>query len=142
MNAEPTTGSRSSTDLSTRGAVADAAATFAGALLIVTSLMDVIQGAAAVNDPDFFAAGADYTFDLDVATWGWVHLVLGVLSFVVAIGILMRTGWGQATGMVVAGLAMLTNFAWLPYHPLWAAIVIAFNAFVIWALSVQMRHYR
>lgn len=138
MNAE----APHSVDLSTRGAVADAGATFAGVLLIVTSLMDVLQGAAAINDPEFFAAGADYAFDLDVSAWGWVHLVLGAVSFLVAVGILMRTGWGQATGMLVAGLAMLTNFLWLPHHPLWSAVVIAFNAFVIWALSVQMKHYR
>lgn len=138
MNAD----ARTPVDYSTRGAVADAAATFAGVLLIVASLMDVIQGAAAVNDPEFLAAGADYTLDLDVAAWGWVHLILGAASFVVAIGILMRTGWGQALGMIVAGLAMLVNFVWLPHHPLWAALVIAFNAFVIWALSVQMKHYR
>lgn len=133
--------SRYEIDYSARGAVADVAATFAGVLLIVTSLMDVLQGAAAINDPDFFAPSAEYVFDFDVAAWGWVHVVLGVVSFAVGIGILMRQGWGQVAGMIIAALAILTNFAWLPHYPLWSILIIAFNAFVIWALSVQLKHY-
>lgn len=135
------TESRHVIDHSARGAVADVAATFAGVFLLIASVMDVLQGAAAIANPDFFA-GADYTYDFDVAAWGWVHVVLGVISAVVGIGILMRQAWGQVTGMIVAGLAMLTNFAWLPHYPLWSLVIIAFNGFVIWALSVQLKNYR
>lgn len=134
--------SRYEIDYSGRGAVADVAATFAAVLLLLTSLMEILQGLAAINDPEFFAAGADYAFDFDVAAWGWVHVILGVVSVAVAIGIMTRKGWAQVLGMLIAGLAMLTNFAWLPHYPLWAILIIAINAFVIWALSVQLKHYR
>jgi hypothetical protein len=138
MNTE----SRHSIDHSARDAVADITATFAAVLLLIVSLMEILQGLAAINDPDFFAAGADYTFDFSVTAWGWVHVVLGVISVAVAIGIMTRQGWAQVLGMLIAGLAMLTNFAWLPHHPLWAIVIIATNAFVIWALSVQLKNYR
>ena len=138
MNTE----SRNEIDYSGRGAVADVTATFAAVLLLITALMDVLQGLAAINDPDFFAAGADYAFDFDVTAWGWVHVILGIISVAVAIGIMTRQSWAQVLGMVIAGLAMLTNFAWLPHYPLWAIVIIAINAFVIWALSVQLKNYR
>jgi hypothetical protein len=31
---------------------------------------------------------------------------------------------------------MLANFMWLPYYPLWSVVLIAVDAFVIWALCV------
>lgn len=129
-------------DYSGRGAVADVTATFAAVLLLVTAFMDIIQGLAAINDPVYFVAGSDYAFEFDVTAWGWVHVILGVISVAVAIGIMTRQSWAQVVGMVIAGLAMLTNFAWLPHYPIGAAMIIAVNALVIWALSVQLKNYR
>jgi hypothetical protein len=37
---------------------------------------------------------------------------------------------------VVSGLA---SFAWLPYYPVWALVVIALDVFVIWALTAHGR---
>ena len=129
-------------DYSARGAVADVTATFAAVLLLITALMDILQGLAAINDPDFFAAGSGYAFGFDVTAWGWSHVVLGVVSAVVAIGIMTRQSWAQVVGMIIAGFAMLMNFAWLPHYPLWGLVLIAVNGFVIWALTVQLKGYR
>ena len=134
--------SRYEIDYSTKGTVADFAASFAGVLLIVTALLDILQGMSAIANDDLYAKGSDYLYKFDMTTWGWVHLVLGVIALGIAIGILRRTGWGQLGGMIVASLGILTNFAALPHYPLWALIVIAFYALVIWSLSVQMKHYR
>ena len=30
-----------------------------------------------------------------------------------------------------------SNFLWLPYYPVWALIIIAFDVFVIWALTTR-----
>ena len=124
------------------GTLVDLTASFAGVLLIVTGLFDMLQGLAAVADPDFYAAGSDYLYRINVSAWGWIHLILGVLSVVVGGAIIARAAWGQVIGMIVAGLAMLTNFAFLPYYPWWSVTIIVFNGFVIWALSVRLRHYR
>lgn len=32
-------------------------------------------------------------------------------------------------------LSAVSNFAFLPYYPLWSLLVIALDVFVIWALS-------
>jgi hypothetical protein len=125
-------------DDSTRGSVVDVTATFAGVLLIVAAGFDMLQGVAAIANDDLYAAGTEYLYKLDMTVWGTVHLVIGLLSLVVAIGILRRTGWGQVSGMIIAGLAMLTNFAALPLYPFWSIVVIAFYGLVIWALSVQL----
>jgi hypothetical protein len=128
-------------DYSTRGTIADLGATFAGVLLIIASSMDILQGLSAIANDDLYSAGTEYLYKLDMTAWGTVHLILGVLGIVVGVGILKRVSWGQVTGMIVAGLGILTNFAFLPHYPLWSIVIIAFDGFVIWALSVQLRGY-
>jgi hypothetical protein len=138
MSAQP----RNDLDYSTRGTVADVTSSFAGVLLLVSGSMDILQGLAAVANDDLYGQGADYLYDFNSATWGWIHLVLGVLTIVAAAGILLRKGWGQVIGIIIAGLGMLTNFAALPHYPFWAIVLIGFYALVIWSLTTQMRHYR
>jgi glycosyltransferase involved in cell wall biosynthesis len=41
-------------------------------------------------------------------------------------------GLGESTAV----LAMVANFMWLPYYPLWAITLIGLNVAVIWALAV------
>ncbi len=134
--------SREDIDLSTKGLIADLTSTFAGVLLIIAAFFDVLQGASAIANDDLYSAGSEYLYDMNMTTWGWVHVVLGVIGAVVAVGILMRKGWGQVMGVIVAGLGLITNFAALPHYPWWAITVMAFYLLVIWALTTQMRHYR
>lgn len=134
--------SRHEIDYSTKGFAADVTASFAGVLLIVTALLDILQGMSAIANDDLYSSGSDYLYKFDMDVWGWIHVVLGVIALAIAIGILKRTGWGQVGGMIVAGLGILTNFAALPHYPLWSMLVIAFYALVIWSLSAQMRNYR
>lgn len=39
----------------------------------------VEQGIAAVAEDEAFVQGQEYTFKFDFTTWGWVHIVLGVV---------------------------------------------------------------
>ncbi len=41
--------------------------------------------------------------------------------------------------MILAVVSVLANFAWLPWYPLWAIIMITANVFVIWALTAHGR---
>lgn len=56
----------------------------------------------------------------------------------VVAGFALFTGatWARVVGVGLAGLAMLANFLWIPYAPFWAIVLIAINAFVIWALCI------
>lgn len=135
-------GTRHDVDDSTRGFFADLTATFGGVLLLIASGFDILQGASAVANDDLYAQGSDYLYKFDMTAWGWVHLILGVLGVLVAVGILMRASWGQITGIMIASLSMLTNFMFLPIYPVWSAFIIGFNAIVIWALCSQLKSYR
>jgi hypothetical protein len=121
------------------GFVTDLVSMLAGVLLIIAACFSMLQGAAAIANGDIYAAGSDYLFQFNMTAWGWVHLVIGVLCLIVAIGILRGTSWGQLCGMLVAGLSAVANFAFLPHYPLWAITVIAVDLLIIYALSTQLK---
>jgi hypothetical protein len=98
-----------------------------------------IAGLAAIFENEFYVATPNYIFQFDVTTWGWIHLILGVVVFMGAFAVMRGAVWGRTVGVIIAILSILINFAWLPYYPIWGLAMIAANAFVIWALTAHGR---
>ncbi len=121
---------------STRNAWASGLMLFAAAMLLTVGLFQILQAIAALANDDIVVRGPEYTYHFDLTTWGWVHLLIGVV--LMAIGAFLFTGaaWARWAGIVVAVLAMAANFMWLPYYPFWAITLIGLNVAVIWALAV------
>ncbi|MYY03036.1 MULTISPECIES: hypothetical protein [unclassified Streptomyces] len=107
---------------------------FAAVLMIFGGAMAVLQGISAIAKDDVFVATRDYVFQFNLAGWGWIHLILGIV--IVLAGFALFTGalWARVVGVVLAGLGALANFAWLPHYPLWSIVLIAIDVFIIWAL--------
>ena len=113
------------------------ASAFAATLLVVAGALELVQGLVAVIDgSDFFGSSPDYPFGYDPSTWGWVHLVLGLLLAATGIAIFRGSWIGRAVGITLAGLSVVLNFLWLPYYPEWALVLIAVGILVVWGLSV------
>ena len=111
---------------------------FAGIMLMVVAVFQVLEGIAAVAKDEVFVTGIQYVYKFDLTTWGWIHILIGAVGIATAIGILMDQTWSYVVGIGIAGLSALANFGFLPYYPLWSLIVIAFNVLVIWALCSQI----
>ena len=112
---------------------------FAGVMLIMIGIFDVIQGLVALFNDEFFVVAEGWVFEFDVTTWGWVQLILGVVLLASGIGIFSGNVAARTVGVIMAGLAAIANFAWLPYYPIWSIIVIAICVAIIWALTAHGR---
>lgn len=108
---------------------------FAGTMLVMVGLFQVLQGIAGVAADTVYLTGIEYVYQLDVTSWGWIHLVVGALALATGIGVLAAQYWAYLVGIVLAVLASIANFAFLHYYPLWSLVVIAFSIAVIWALT-------
>ncbi|WP_254711703.1 hypothetical protein [Streptomyces sp. TRM64462] len=113
---------------------ASAGAMFAGVLLLVLGVIDMLQGIAGIAEDNVYGVLGQYVFEFSVMAWGWIHLVLGLLLAVVGWGILRAASWAKAVGVALASLAVIANFIWLPYQPVWGIVSIGIGVFVIWAL--------
>jgi hypothetical protein len=80
-----------------------------------------------------------YSFDMSVNAWGWVHLVTGIIAVVIGVGILTNRRWAYLLGVIVAAISAIATFAFAPWSPFWALLIIAFDVLVIWALSSELR---
>jgi hypothetical protein len=117
---------------------------FAGSMLAVVGTFQFFEGlVAAINGNDFVVKTSNYVFEFNVTTWGWIHMILGVVVALAGVGILTGNIVARGVGIAIAVLSMIANFLWLPYYPIWAIILIGLDTFVIFALcSVNLADER
>ncbi|HEY9367800.1 DUF7144 family membrane protein [Streptomyces sp.] len=108
---------------------------FAGTLMMIVGIMDVFQGIAAIAEDDVYTRVGDYVYEFNLTTWGFIHLILGVVVAITGYGILKGLYWGRVAGITLAALNIVAQFLFVPYQPWWALFSMAVSVFVIWALA-------
>lgn len=124
------------------GPLAESLVVFAAVMMVIGGFIDLFRGIMGIAKDNVFVTAPNYVFKFDVTSWGWIHLVLGVLAIVVGVGLFRARFWARVVGVVVAGFLILANFLSIPYYPLWSLVAIALYAFVIWGLCTVRRDRR
>ncbi|MFF4650690.1 hypothetical protein [Streptacidiphilus sp. ASG 303] len=110
---------------------------FAAVLMIFAGLMAIFEGISALAKDNLLVVTRNYVYQFNLTGWGWIHLILGVLVALAGCALFTGAMWARVVGVALAGLSMLANFAWLPWYPLWAIVVIALDVVIIWALVAR-----
>jgi hypothetical protein len=110
---------------------------FAAIMMIMVGVFQAIQGLVGIFENEFYVATRNYLFQFDATTWGWIHLLVGLLVAFAGWGLLSGRTWARVVGITVVLLSALTNFLWLPYYPFWALLLITLDIFVIWAITAH-----
>jgi hypothetical protein len=106
-------------------------------------VFQVIEGLVAIFDDGFYRVTASgLVVNVDYTVWGWVHLLLGVLIGVSAIGVLTGNVAARAVAVLLAGLSALVSLAFIEAYPIWSVIIITIDVLVIYALTVHGRELR
>jgi hypothetical protein len=111
--------------------------TAAAVVLILAGVMHAMQGVVGLAANEFYVVTQRWLFQFDVTTWGWIHILVGLIGAATGVALLYGASWARILGVVIASVSVIANFLWLPYYPIWAVIIIAFDLFVIWALIVS-----
>ena len=114
-------------------------AAFAGVVLVMIGFFQAVAGLVAIVDDEFYVVGQEYIFRFDVTTWGWIHLLVGVVVLISGFGIFSGNAAARTVGVIVAAVSGLAAFAWLPWYPVRAVVIIALDVAVIWALTAHGR---
>jgi hypothetical protein len=112
---------------------------FASLMMIVIGAFHAISGLVGIIENEFFVATPNYIFEFDVTTWGWIHLILGIVVVIAGFSLFSGAVWARTFGVFLAVLSAIANFAFIPYYPLWSIVIIALDVAVIWALTVHGR---
>jgi hypothetical protein len=109
--------------------------TFAAVMMLTIGIFQIIGGIAAIVKDEFYVIGANYAYNLDVSGWGWIHLILGLLLVFAGWSLFSGKTWAGIFAIVMAVLAAIANFFYIPYYPFWSLLVIALCVWVIWSLT-------
>ena len=110
---------------------------FAGVMLIIVGVFDIFAGLVALVNDEFYVVGREWVFEFDITGWGVFKIIVGIVLLLSGIGLFSGNVAARVVGVIVAGLAAIANFAWLPYYPVWSIIVISICVAVIWALTAH-----
>jgi len=112
---------------------------FAGVMMIMAGGFQALAGLVAIFENEFFVETRNYLVQFDATSWGWIHLLLGLLVLFAGFAVMSGQTWGRTVGVILAVLSALSNFAFIPYYPFWAITIIALDVFIIWALTAHGR---
>jgi hypothetical protein len=107
---------------------------FAGIMLLIAGVLNVIYGIAAVDDSKFFVHETQYILS-GLNTWGWVTIIIGALEILAAFSIWAGGGFGRWFGIFVAGLSAIGALMSMPAYPFWSLAVFAIDILIIYGLA-------
>ena len=110
---------------------------FAAIMMIMAGIFQALAGLVAIVDNEFYVSTGNYLFQFDATTWGWTHLLLGLLVAFAGYGLLSGKTWARTVAIFLAVLSAIANFAFIPYYPFWSLLIIALDVFVIWAIAAH-----
>ena len=110
---------------------------FAAIMMIMVGVFQALQGLVGIFENEFYVPTRNYLFQFDATTWGWTHLLLGLLVAFAGWGLLSGRTWARTVAIILAVLSAIANFAFIPYYPFWSLLIITLDIFVIWAVAAH-----
>ena len=107
---------------------------FAGILLLVIGVLNIVWGIAAIGDSKFFVADQKYVIS-SLHTWGWVTLILGVIELVAGFSLFSGGGFGRWVGIVAAALTSISALLSIPAYPFWSLCIFALAIIILYELA-------
>jgi hypothetical protein len=106
---------------------------FAGVLLMMSGILDVIYGVAAVTTSVFFEPKPEFIFG-NLSLWGWVNIIIGAAAILATLSIWRGGQLGRFYGILVGTLGALAALLSFGAAPLWSAAVLSVDVLLIYAL--------
>jgi hypothetical protein len=108
--------------------------TFAAVMFLLASMLNLIWGAAALANDDYFAA--DELLFGDLSMWGVFYLVLSAAQLAAGLLIFAGKESGAFIGIVLATLNAVLALVSIGAYPLWSVTLLVLDGLIIYGLTV------
>jgi len=116
---------------------------FSGIMMIMLGMFEAIVGFVALFKEDYYRVPrTGLVLEVDYTTWGWIHLILGLVALLAGFGVLAGQMWARVIGIIMAAVSVIANIAFVAAYPVWSIIVIVLDVIVIYALCVHGREVK
>ena len=111
---------------------------FGAAMMVLLGTFHAIAGLVALfNETYFVAPAADLVVSVSYDTWGWAHLIGGLVVLGVGIGLFAGATWARVLGVGIAMLSAIVNLVFLAAYPVWSIMMITLAVLVIYAITAH-----
>ncbi len=112
-------------------------AAFAGLLMVLAGFFQVLVGISAIVRNTVYFVGPYNILSVDIANWGWLHLLLAILLLGAGLSVLKGNAYGRVVGVILAAISAVVNMAFIPAYPVWSILVMVVDIVIIYALVVH-----
>src|SRR6266540_3304509 len=112
---------------------------FASVMMVLAGSLNAMHGLVAIFNDEWVVFGNRANLYLDLSTWGWIHLGVGLAVVLAGFGLLTGNVLARAIAVLLVGVSIVANFLYVPAYPVWALTIIAIDVFVIFALTAHGR---
>jgi hypothetical protein len=106
---------------------------FAGAMLMLVGVFNVIDGIAAISGSDYLV---DQLLFANLDAWGWFFLIWGAVQICAGFAIYTGSTWAAIVGVVSAFGNAIAQLSWARVYPVWAICAVVLDVLVIYGLVV------
>ena len=117
--------------------------TFAAIVAVIAGAYNTLSGIAAITNDDTIESRAkEVLYAIDMTTWGWFWLIVGVVQILTGVLIFRRNTWGLWLGVAIAILSALSTVFVIFALPLWAIAVLTLDFLVLYGLVERSDEFR
>jgi len=109
---------------------------FSAVVMITGGIMRVLDALWAFDKDDEISEPLQVlVWDDNLAAYGWLWLIVGVLLIVAGFGVLSGSEWARWFGIVMASIAAVSSFLWIYEFPIWALVGSLIGFLVVYGLA-------
>jgi hypothetical protein len=108
---------------------------YAAIMLVFAGGWNIFDGILAIANSKVFTRNASYVFS-DLRTWGWITLIVGVITLLAGFGIMAGNQWARWWGLIAASLFAIAQLLGVHAYPFWSLAMFAVAMLIIYALAV------
>ena len=112
-------------------------AAFAGVIMFLVGSLDALWGLGGILNDNVVVLGGHGAIVADITTWGWVHLILGILVAATGLGLLMGNEAARWLGILFVSVNAISQIVWFPAAPLWAFLLIILDVIILYQLTAR-----
>ncbi len=115
---------------------------FIGIIMVIAGFFQGLMGLLAVLGGNFFVVDAGSLVVFNMMTWGWIHLVVGILLAAAGFSVLKGHPFGRTAGVILAVISLIGSLALLMASPIWSLVIIVLDVLVIYGLTAHGEELR
>ena len=100
-------------------------------LMVFVGGFKVLSGVIGLFNDEWLVRGYTGYYFIDLTGLAWWYIIIGIIVVFAGLAVMQGQTWGRWIGVIALGLAIISEFMWLPVYPLWSILLITLYIFMM-----------